>query len=100
MKVPMLIEPIEGDRFRATVAAPLPLTAEGNTRLEAIRKLEEMLRQRLAAGAELLPLEVPVNENPLAPFIGMWKPDDPLFQEWQQAIEEYRKQVDEDASVP
>jgi hypothetical protein len=96
----MLVEPIAGDRFRATIGAPLTLTAEGDTRLEAIRKLEEMIRQRLTAGAELLPLEVPLNEDPLAPFVGMWKKDDPLIQEWIEIMAENRRKEDEEPDVP
>jgi hypothetical protein len=35
-------------------------------------------------------------EHPLAPVPG-WSEDDPLFGEWQEAIEAYRRQVDDDS---
>ena|SRR5438093_263744 len=92
---PVLIEPIAGNGYRARGGEPLPLCAEGATREKALAKLKEQLQARLSNGAELVPLEVPASPNPWVEFAGMFK-DDPLFDDWQKAIEEYRREVDAD----
>ena len=58
-------------------------------------KLRELIQSRLVDGTQLVPLEIPAGEHPLAAFAGMFR-DDPLFEEWQQAIAEYRQQAEED----
>jgi hypothetical protein len=53
MQLPILIEPIEGGRFRARSGEPLPLSTEAATRDEAVRQLEKLLADRLRDGSEL-----------------------------------------------
>lgn len=98
MQIPVLIEPIAGDGYRARGVEPFALTVEGATRDEVLRKLRESIQRRLVGGVELISLEVPTTENPWLRVEGIYK-DDPLFEEWQQAIAEYRKQVDEDPNA-
>lgn len=57
-------------------------------------RLQEALQNRLSGGAELAAVEIPT-EHPLARFAGMFK-ENPLFDEWQQAIADYRQQVEDD----
>lgn len=99
MQIPVLIEPVAGTGFRARGGEPLPLTAEGATPDEALQKLRELLQARLTGGTRLVALEVPDDDNPWLKMAGMYK-DDPLFDEWQQAIAEYRRQIDEDPDIP
>jgi hypothetical protein len=96
MQIPVLVEPVAAAGFRARSGEPLPLSAEGTTREEALSKLKELLNKQMQNGAELTTLEVGVCEHPLAGIIGMWSPDDPVIAEWQQAIEEYRQKIDEE----
>jgi hypothetical protein len=98
MHLPVLIEPVAGNGFRATGGPPFILSAEGATREEALQKLRQAIARRLETGAEIVSLEIPESEHPLAPFAGMFK-DNPLFDEWQQAMAEYRRQVDEEAEA-
>jgi hypothetical protein len=95
MQIPVLIEPIESNGYRVTTGQPLALTAEGATRDEALGQLRERLQLRLSAGAEIALVEVSPPAHPLAPYAGMFK-DNPLFDAWQQAIDDYRRQVDEE----
>ena len=45
-----------------------------------------------------MPLEVgTTEENPWNAVAGMFR-DEPLFDEWQEAIADYRRKVDEDAN--
>jgi predicted RNase H-like HicB family nuclease len=92
MNLPVLIEPIQDGGFRARSGEPLALTAEASTREEAIAKLRQQVQSRVASGQELISL--PVETSPALPAgAGVFK-DDPLFDEWQAAIAEYRRQKD------
>jgi predicted RNase H-like HicB family nuclease len=99
MQIPVLIMPVAGNCFHATGAAPFGLTAEGATREEALQKLRQLIASCLADGAELVAVDVPPSEHPLAPYAGMFK-DNPLFDEWQQAIAELRRREDKEPQTP
>jgi predicted RNase H-like HicB family nuclease len=101
VEIPILIEPVAGNGYRAKSGEPLPLAAEGATREEAVRNLRQLVQQHLNAGAEVAALDVPGSaaENPWVEFAGMFK-DDPYFDEWQEAIAENRRKADEDADLP
>src|SRR5690242_7695159 len=94
MQIPVLIERVEGNGYRARGGEPFALTAEGATREEALQRLREVIKSRLA-DAECVSVEVPTTDNPWLRLEGVYK-DDPLFDEWQAAIAEYRRQVDLD----
>jgi hypothetical protein len=97
MEIPVLIEPVPGNGFRAKSGGPLALTAEGATRDEALNRLREQLL-RLPRGAEMRAVEIPA-ANPWVEFAGMFK-DDPYFDEWQAAIAENRRKADEELDLP
>jgi hypothetical protein len=100
MEIPVLIEPVAGNGFRAKSGGPLELTAEGATRDEALNRLRELLLQP-PTGKELLVVEIPSEPtpNPWVEFAGMFK-DDPYFDEWQAAIAENRRKADEEPDLP
>jgi hypothetical protein len=90
----VLVEPVAGG-FQARTGEPFSLTAAGSSRDGALQKLHELIKARLATGAEIVPLEVgPPEPLPLPPP-GIFK-DNPLFDEWQEAIAEYRRKIDEE----
>jgi hypothetical protein len=96
MKIPILIEPIANDGFRATGGPPFDVTAQGTTPEEALARLREAIGHRMVEGSVLVPLESDVSEaNPWTAVTGIFR-DEPLFDEWQEAIAEYRRKVDED----
>jgi predicted RNase H-like HicB family nuclease len=99
MEIPVLIEPVASNGFRARGGEPFGLSAEGSTAEEALQNLRQLIQTQLVAGARIVPLEITPAQHPLGPFAGMFK-DDPLFDEWQQAIADYRRAVDEDPDVP
>ena len=56
--------------------------------------------KRMARGAIVVPLEItPTEDHPWIQGAGMFR-DNPLFDKWQEAISEYRRQVDQDAEAP
>jgi predicted RNase H-like HicB family nuclease len=95
MQIPVLVERVDSNGYRARGPEPFGLTAEGSTEEEALQKLRELVQSRLAAGARLVQLDVP-EEHPWARFVGRWKEGDPVIEEWKKAVEEYRRQIDED----
>jgi hypothetical protein len=101
MQIPILIEPVTGNGFRSRGGEPFALSAEGATREEVLTKLREQLQCRLRDGAEVVTLDVAgkTPSNPWIEFAGMFK-DDPYFDEWQQAIAENRRKMDEDPEIP
>jgi hypothetical protein len=99
MQIPILIEPVAGNGYRARGGDPLALTAEGATAEEAIENLRHLLDRRLSGGTCLVPMEVTNGANPWAKMAGMFK-DDPLFDDWQASIAEYRQKVEDDPEIP
>jgi predicted RNase H-like HicB family nuclease len=96
VRIPILIEPVADNGFRAKTGAPFELSADGATRDEAIDGLRQLLQNRLNDGAQLDAIDVPSASQPNAwtHFAGMFK-DDPYFDEWQQAIAENRARADQ-----
>jgi hypothetical protein len=99
MQIPILIEPIAGNGYRARGGEPLPLSADGPTREAALAKLKEQLEARLGAGAEIVPLEVSAGPHPLAEFVGMFK-DDPRIEGWKRSMATYRRKMDQKPNLP
>jgi predicted RNase H-like HicB family nuclease len=101
MEIPVLIEPVAGNGYRARCGEPLPLTAEGTTRDEALANLRRLIDQRVADGAEVAALSVPGKDaaNPWVGFAGMFK-DDPYFGEVIDIMAENRRKMDADPDVP
>jgi hypothetical protein len=77
----------------------MPMTAEGPTREAALASLKEQLQARLRNGAEVVSLDLTSDPHPLAQFVGMFK-DDPVVENWKEAMAEYRRQIDQDADLP
>jgi hypothetical protein len=100
VEVPIIIEPLTDHGYRATGAGGLSvgLTAEGATAAEAIDRLAEQIRSRLHAGATLAEVRVAEDAAPWKQDAGCLQ-DDPLYEPWREAMEEYRSTLDEDPEV-
>ncbi len=95
MQIPVLVERVKGNGYRARGTEPFALSAKGATREEALAKLRAKIETRLKKGSELVGLDIGPQPHPWMEFAGMFK-DDPLFDDWQKAIAEYRHRVDND----
>jgi hypothetical protein len=93
MKV--LLEPIP-QGWRASTMGPLNLSSEGVTEAESLSHLRSKILKRLQEGAKIVELNLDevLPKHPASEFAGAFK-DNPLFEEWQQGIAEYRRQQDE-----
>src|SRR5262249_26763880 len=83
MNIPVLLEPVANNGYRARAGDPLGMAAEGATRDEALAKLREQVADRLSKGTQIVTLEIPSApaENPWVEFAGMFK-DDPWIEDW------------------
>jgi hypothetical protein len=95
--VPVIVEPVAGNGYRATGAGGLSvgLTAEGATPTEAIDRLAVQVQARVSAGAELAHLGMPISAAPWKQDAGYLR-DEPLYEAWREAMEENRRRLDED----
>src|SRR5262249_36605216 len=97
VEVPVITEPVTGNGYRAIGAGGLSvgLTAEGATAAEAIDRLADQVRTRVNAGAKLAELNVAASAAPWKQDAG-YLHDDPLYEPWRAAMEDYRRQLDGD----
>jgi predicted RNase H-like HicB family nuclease len=98
MQIPVLIEPVADSGYRARGVGSFGFTVEAATPEEVIQKLQEQIKGHLAAGARIVPLEVPPTEHPWAEFAG-WLRGNPMLDAWKQAMAEYRRQRDEELDM-
>lgn len=99
MEIQVFINPIADNRYRACGGPPFPFVAEGESPYDAVKNLRQLIQDRLKAGAAICRIDVPAHESTWIEWAGSWKPDDPLYEEWRQAVEDYRKQIDIDANA-
>jgi hypothetical protein len=99
MEIPVLIERIAGNGYRAKTGQPLSLVAKAPTRNQAIAKLQEKLQARLRKGGEIVSVELPPSPHPWMEFAGMFK-DDPYFVEVLEIMAENRRKMDRDPEIP
>jgi hypothetical protein len=100
MQIPVLVEPIANNGYRARSGEPLVLEAQGATEEEAIANFKAMLAAKIAAGTKVVAVDVPgTTENPWLKGAGMFK-DDPMFDLWQESIAERRRAEDAESELP
>jgi len=95
MQIPVLVERLKGQGYRARGKEPFVVSAKGATREEALANLRAKIQTRLKNGSELVGLEVGAEAHPWTEFAGMFK-DDPWIDDWVQSMAEYRQQVEDD----
>jgi|SRR6516165_115813 len=95
MQIPVLVERVKGNGYRARGKEPFNVSARGATREEALAKLRAKIHARLKKGSEVVGLELADELHPWMEFAGMFK-DDPWIEDWKRSIEEYRQKVEDD----
>jgi predicted RNase H-like HicB family nuclease len=95
MKVEVVLEALDRDRYRASVSHPFELSAEAETREATLTALKEQLDAKLKQ-VEVLELDVGCpTDQPWTSLIGTWK-DHPDMAEVLENMREYRRQVNAD----
>jgi hypothetical protein len=100
MRIPVLIEQVEANGYRASGSAPFNFSVEAESREAALERFRERVKSQLASGAEIVQVEIDVPEPPYARFAGTWTPGDPRLEQWKKNVEEYRREVDGDPTIP
>jgi predicted RNase H-like HicB family nuclease len=95
MQIPVLVERVKGNGYRARGKEPFAVSARGATREEALAKLHAKIQTRLKNGTEIVGLEVGPQSDPWVELAGVFK-DDPWIDDWKRSVEEYRQKVDDD----
>jgi predicted RNase H-like HicB family nuclease len=98
MQIPVLVERVKGNGYRARGKDPFAVSARGATREEALAKLRAKIQARLKNGTEIVGLELGPQPHPLAEFAGMFK-DDPDFDDVLRIMADNRKSMNEDPDV-
>jgi hypothetical protein len=100
MQIPVLIEPMEGGRYRIRAGEPFGLVAEGESSEAALLALESLIVERLAQGSRLGMLYIPNGVPPVAsslPFpADALHLTDPSYAEMQEDIAAFRRTENED----
>jgi hypothetical protein len=99
MQIPVIIERVANNGFRARAGEPMPVSAEGATPEEAVNKLRAAIDSQLKNGKTLRLVDI-ATDNPWLALAGMHDPNDPLVKEWKQEIVAYRQEVEEDPDRP
>ncbi len=95
MQIPVLVERVKGNGYKARGTEPFAVSAKGATREEALAKLRTKIQMRLKNGTELVGLDVGTEPDPWMEFAGMFK-GDPWIDDWKKSIEEYRQKIEDD----
>jgi hypothetical protein len=98
MQVPVRVERVHENGFRAHTGEPFCLSAEWPTRDHVLSALHGQIESQIQAADEIVVLDIPADAHLFARFQGMYK-ENPLFDEWLEAMREYRRTVDE-SKVP
>ncbi len=88
MEIPVLLEPTPTG-YRASTHSPVPLFADGDTEGAAMAALSVALQNRLQNGAKIRSLRM-LDVSGLQEITARMR-SNPLFPEFEKAIEEYRK---------
>jgi hypothetical protein len=88
MEISILIEPT-ATGFRASTSSPVQLAAEAETEAEAIAAFTVAFQGRLSRGSKILTLTFPQTETTQEITARMRA--NPLYAEYEQAIEDFRK---------
>ncbi len=99
MNIPVLIERIAGNGYRARMGEPFSLCVDAATREEALARIKQEFHSRFSSQAELVQVEVPPGPHPLVEFVGMFK-DDPWIEDWKKSMAAYRRKVDKRPDLP
>ncbi len=89
-----LVENKPDGKYTASLIGWSDITAQGETEEEALAELRHSLTRQLKR-ARIVPLEVDLSQsdNAWLQMVGIFK-DDPFFEEFQESISTYRRELD------
>jgi hypothetical protein len=96
MQIPVIVEAVPGNGYRASAADLRMIVAEGATPEEALAQFKKSVTAKLRNGARLTTVDIHDNEHPWLKFAGMFDPNDPIIQEWLEIMQQQRDRDDEE----
>jgi hypothetical protein len=94
MQIPILVEALGQDQYRAEAPAPFSVAAEGKSSAEAVQNLRSRIEQEFSNGKRIVMLDLSVDaENPWIQYAGHLK-DETFLSDFQAGLAEYRRQRD------
>jgi hypothetical protein len=96
MEIPVLLEALPADGYRATTLTAAPVSAKAPSRQQAPEQVCRLVQEQFARG-EVVRLQVALPGEPHAwhPFAGTWK-DHPDTASFEERMRKHRCQVDAD----
>jgi hypothetical protein len=88
MKIPVLVEP-QANGYRASTNSPVALSADGASEQDAIAALRQKFGERLPTGSRILYLSVSTPDEII--HAAEKSGENPLFDDYLKAVEEYRR---------
>jgi len=89
MDIPVFVTP-HGSGFQARMGSPFDLVAEGPTADAALEAVHELLRDKLKNGSTVRSIRVNDVDSILAAAAKIGQ--SPIFEDYVEAVEEYRRQ--------
>lgn len=88
----ILVEPTKNG-VRAQTGMPWNISVEGETEQETLDAISRIIIERQRDGTKVVEFTPPLSaeENPWLKVAGIFQ-DDPTFDDWQEAIQEYRRE--------
>jgi hypothetical protein len=99
MKIPILIEATSEQCYRAMGGEPFAGSVEAATPEAALEKMKKLIDDRVAQGTRIVVVDLPDVANPWLEGAGMFR-DDPLCDDWQRAIADYRREANQIVDAP
>ena len=93
MHIPVLIESMPGNGYRARGGEPFAIVGEGDTPEDALAQFKDRVADKLRSGARVATIEIEPREHPWRRFGGMFQESDPLIRQW---LDTMRRERDTD----
>lgn len=94
MHMPVILEALSENQFRAT--GWFDICAEGATADDAVASLRDVFVREFSGSKRIVLMDIPIaEEHPWMKFAGHLK-NDPLFDDWQAAIADYRREQEQE----
>jgi hypothetical protein len=96
MQIPIVVETLGQNQFRAEAPAPFSVAAEGKSSAEAVQNLRARIEKEFSNGKQIVILDLALGgENPWIQYAGHLK-DETFLSDFQAGLAEYRRQRDPD----
>lgn len=94
MQIPVLIESVPGNGYRARGGEPFALVGEGATPEDALAQFKSCVSAKLRDGARIAAVEIQPADHAWLPFAGMYQETDPIVRDWLDTVRQERESAE------